>query len=120
MSISIPLIQLASKGKKIASQLTVSPDLPKTNYFQPQQSFRYQKPVSVEAFDIEERPDGTRKIYLPFSYVYHHFPSFSPPSHIPIELKFKGELLPRQKEIRDETFDILNRTLLSINIKTRN
>ena len=64
----------------------------------------------VEAFDtFSEGKYAT----IPFNYYYHHLENIEriPNDDFkPISLKFEGNLLPRQKEVKDECIEILNRT----------
>ncbi len=64
----------------------------------------------VEAFDtFSEGKYAT----IPFNYYYHHLENIEriPNEEFkPISLKFEGNLLPRQKEVKDECIEILNRT----------
>ncbi len=117
MSIAIPLADLsAEKAKMISKYLTVTsiekgggynknPNAP------PVRSF-VQKKV-VEAYCLS---DNHKIIYMPFSYVYYHFSSLfdksiiqSSSKNLDESIKFEGSLLERQKNIRDEAFEILNR-----------
>jgi len=66
----------------------------------------------VEAFDTFEK-DGKEIACIPFSYYFHNLESLT---QLPSEgeevttLGFKGSLLPRQVEVKDEIVEILNRT----------
>jgi len=68
----------------------------------------------VEAFDtfkLHEKDPAVAAI--PFNYYYHHLENIEkiPNNEFkPISLKFEGSLLPRQKEVKDECIEILNRT----------
>ncbi len=101
------------KAKLLAKHLSVSPEEPEMSYFQQQASGvqRYSKKVVVEAFDaVEEKEDV--KLYVPFAYAYHFLPdsTVSLPQQPKLNFSFEGSLLPRQKEIRDEVFETLNRS----------
>jgi superfamily II DNA or RNA helicase len=101
------------KAKLLAKHLSVSPEEPDISYFQAQASGiqRHSKKVVIEAFDaIEENKDV--RLYVPFSYAYHFLPesSISIPSQPKLHFSFEGTLLPRQKEIREEIFETLNRS----------
>lgn len=75
----------------------------------------------VEAFDSFRMDPGSIQLEgehkefaaIPFNYYYHHLENIE---RIPnadfksISLKFEGNLLPRQKEVKDECIEILNRT----------
>jgi superfamily II DNA or RNA helicase len=82
----------------------------------------FQKPISLFAFDVDDE-----YIYLPFSYVYHFYDKyFTFPKKYPkfssIQAKRKDDkedddgnkynisLIPRQKDILPEAYEILNRT----------
>lgn len=111
MSYKVQLKQIPLRqSQRFAKDLVVKPIEKKTNFFDSTPK-RFTKAIEVEAFDIIEQPDQNHTVYVPFSYGYHFLPSCSPVStHPKCVLTFQGELLDRQKEIRDETFDILNRT----------
>ena len=101
------------KAKLLAKHLSVSPEEPEMSYFQQQASSvqRYSKKVIVEAFDAVEEGEDV-KLYVPFSYAYHFLPesTVSLPPQPKFNFSFEGVLLPRQKEIRDEIFETLNRS----------
>ena len=111
MSCLIPLssLQKNKNVKKVGEDLVVKPisQTANTSRFGTIPSYmRAQKEVKVEAFEIF----GDR-VALPFSYTYHHLNElFIMPKKPEIKLKFKGDLLDRQREIRDQVFEILNRT----------
>jgi len=73
------------------------------------------------------------KVCIPFSYTYHHLQDFMNPkstcdmikfpndklSYVKRNYKFVGKLLPRQEDIKAETFEILNRTRsISLQLRT--
>ncbi len=75
----------------------------------------------VEAFDTFKLDPGSNKLdgeikdvaAIPFNYYYHHLEHIEriPNADFkPLSLKFEGNLLPRQKEVKDECIEILNRT----------
>lgn len=111
MSCLIPLsvLQKDKRAKKISEDLLVKPIEQnfKNNSFGSVPFYLKAKTnIKVEAFDIHKD-----KIAIPFSYTYQHLNNlFITPKKPEISLKFKGDLLDRQKDIRDETFEILNRT----------
>ena len=97
-AIPIPIRQ------RIASDLTVTST---------SSSKQLSSSLSVEVFYIQEQTNGDHLIYLPFSYSYHFLLSSVSPilyEYPKLEFKFNGKLLQRQIDIRDETFEILNRT----------
>ena len=110
MSVCYKLSHLQSNNKvqikKISKNLTVSPDSKEKsdNFFQNKGHF--QKHIQVEAFTFDDNDN----IYLPFSYSYHFLPKSTIVSHTKTSMTFSGKLLDRQKDIRDEAFEILNRT----------
>ena len=67
---------------------------------------------TVEAFDTFKYNDKD-VASIPFNYYYHHLENVE---NVPTEdfkevkLQFEGNLLPRQKEVKDEVVEILNRT----------
>jgi superfamily II DNA or RNA helicase len=66
----------------------------------------------VEAFD-QYNKDGIQYAVLPFSYYHQHLENNISQIETNCEqrnLIFKGDLLPRQKEVRDEIFEIINRS----------
>jgi superfamily II DNA or RNA helicase len=73
---------------------------------------KYQKNVKlVETFDTFKR-DGKTYATIPLNYYYHHLENI-PRLESECEdrdFKFVGELLPRQKDVRDEIVEIINRT----------
>ena len=92
---------------------------PFVNKFAKKKNYEYaKKDVLIELFDIIENINNLKSgpiIYLPFSYVFHHICSENqyPNDNIEykqIEYKFEGNLLDRQKDIEEQTFEILNRT----------
>jgi superfamily II DNA or RNA helicase len=77
----------------------------------------YAKRKEVETFELFDPTNGLDnskiKIAVPFSYYYHHLSNYIGNINLKqpfISSKFKGELLERQKLIRNEVFSILNRT----------
>jgi superfamily II DNA or RNA helicase len=59
--------------------------------------------------------NGEERVALPFSFCYHHLSNVSccktiEPEEKSSRLSFSGNLLQRQKDIREATFEILNRT----------
>ena len=80
---------------------------------------KFQRPVYqssnkvVECFDTFKM-NVNEVACIPFSYYYHHFSesieSIPSKSEECDQLIFKGELLKRQKEVRDEILEVLNRT----------
>jgi superfamily II DNA or RNA helicase len=137
MSIAIPLKELRLENeqfvKQIHQQLTVTSIEKGSNsdsnlkwqqgthtadrvrgQGQPKVVYKSKPKTQIEAYSLSE---NNQHIYMPFSYVYHHFPSWFQfnMSHIsqpclPSKIQFEGSLLDRQKEIRTSVFDILNRT----------
>ncbi len=107
MSVIIPLeiLKTNTQAKYIVKDLYVEQKTQQKGAFNITQSYR-QGQKSVECFDS----DGIFG-YIPFSYTFHHLNTFwTLPNCKDISLKFEGKLLDRQKEIREETFEILNRT----------
>ena len=75
----------------------------------------------VEAFDSFRMDPGSIQLdneikdvaTIPFNYYYHHLEHIEriPNADFkPLSLKFEGNLLPRQKEVKDECIETLNRT----------
>jgi superfamily II DNA or RNA helicase len=116
MSKLVLVKDIKSQGKtnKITRDCKVQ-EIQKFSAFSGASSF-YQKRKEIETFDLFD-PSGTNnsnniRVAVPFSYYYHHLKSvpsinFSQPN---CNLIFQGNLLPRQKYIRDDIFSILNRT----------
>jgi superfamily II DNA or RNA helicase len=96
------------KAKQISKYLTVTQPKEKHHGGGPISFYKQEK--SIEAYTMSE---DHKTIYLPFSYVYQHFPSlfmFNEDQPELSPLNFEGTLLDRQISIKKETFDILNRT----------
>jgi superfamily II DNA or RNA helicase len=75
------------------------------------------KQVVVECFDIFNLKQNNTSIEtgcIPFSYYYHHIEhkssSVSIFNHKKLDIEFQGNLLERQKNIREEALEILNRS----------
>lgn len=79
------------------------------------------KKIVVECFDTfkikkdsESTKTPTEVACIPYSYYYHNMehsvPSVALSSHDTAVMDFQGELLERQKEVRKQTLEILNRT----------
>jgi superfamily II DNA or RNA helicase len=107
MSVIVPISSLTPTIlKKLDKDLHVKPIV------QPLKSPIKTSSKLVEAFDtfkLEEKDVAA----IPFNYYYHHLENIEriPNSEFkPISLKFEGNLLPRQKEVKDECVEILNRT----------
>ncbi len=106
MSIAIPLSKIPPKVIiKIDKDLLVSPinkneNKPIKNLIKP-----------VKACDTMVK-DEERYAIIPFSYYYQHLENYPRLESNCEERKFNfvGNLLPRQKEVRDEILDIINRT----------
>ena len=68
----------------------------------------------VEAFDSFKLDNEIKDVAtIPFNYYYHHLEHIEriPNADFkPLSLKFEGNLLPRQKEVKDECIETLNRT----------
>ena len=77
------------------------------------QQFQSQSQKIIHAFDGYKVGNKTY-ICLPFSFYYHHlaekFPREALPNHPQKRMRFQGDLLPRQQEIREEALEILSRT----------
>ena len=132
MSVILPLSSLSpSIIKRLNIDLIVKP----TSNDQEQSSSKVKttmyrgmniapKRVVIECFDSFTLRDQTSTTnnsktssqdvaIIPFSYYYQHLDSISPIqlySHPKIEMEFEGQLLPRQKDVRTETLETLNRT----------
>ena len=77
------------------------------------QSNIQQKKVVIECFDNFTMKSGDNVACIPLSYYYQHLETtvLSVPSvYNKIKYTFSGELLQRQKDVREETLEILNRT----------
>ena len=122
MSVCIPLSSLNnSLIKKLNSDLIVKPisSSPITSKFNPKAS-SYSKGTSaaVECFDTCKVSIGNKLeecAIIPYSYYYHNL-SFIQPFNLKkdintsISANFEGDLLKRQKDVREETFEVINRT----------
>jgi superfamily II DNA or RNA helicase len=115
MSIIIPISYFKNEHiKKLNNDLHIKPiQKPSNNRFN--QNFS-QSVKPIEAFDTFKL-NNVDVACLPFSYFYHHFehlPDFKNNrisfSQDKTNLEFNGNLLQRQKSVRDEIFEILNRT----------
>jgi superfamily II DNA or RNA helicase len=107
MSVIVPISSLTPAIlKKLDKDLHVKPII------QPLKSPVKISSKLVEAFDtfkLEEKDVAA----IPFNYYYHHLENIEriPNEEFkPVSLKFEGNLLPRQKEVKDECVEILNRT----------
>ena len=100
MSIAIPQTKLQAydKASVIASDCTI-----KGSILNPKMSAS--APV-LEAFDFDDK-----HVFLPFAYVHQHHPTLFVTKKTPnVDFKFTGSLLDRQKQIRDQAFELLNTT----------
>lgn len=92
----------------IEKELTIKPLKKEKSPFVKKKTFDFQNNSQpVEAFDVDV---NNALVYLPFSYCYHNLKIASNDDIQKADFSFEGSLLPRQKEIRDEVFEILNRT----------
>jgi superfamily II DNA or RNA helicase len=72
--------------------------------------------AGIEAFDIIDTLDKDKYVCLPLSYYNYYLwdipvtTTYKSENRSSSSLKFSGSLLDRQKDIRDDTFDILNRS----------
>jgi superfamily II DNA or RNA helicase len=115
MSVIIPLSSLSAPLlKKLHTDLIVKPlsanSNPKTQMYNGMNIAP--KRILIECFD-SFKFNNQDVACVPFSYYYQnlqHIPSIPLHSHPKIELEFEGDLLPRQKDVRTETLEILNRT----------
>jgi superfamily II DNA or RNA helicase len=105
MSVAIDITNLTpTLLRKLDKDLHVKPIIKEVD--------KYQKNVKlVETFDTFKK-DGKTYAALPFNYYYQHLESIPRIDSECEERKFNfvGNLLPRQKEVRDEILDIINRT----------
>lgn len=104
-------VKKTNSAQKITTECTVKENV-KFSLHSP--SF-YQKRKEVECFDLFQptTTDNQIQIAVPFSYYYHHLSPEIESLSIPqpkIEFPFDGNLLERQKLIRNDIFSILNRT----------
>jgi superfamily II RNA helicase len=107
MSVIVPISNLTPAIiKKLDKDLHVKPIV------QPLKSPVKLSSKLVEAFDTFKL--GEKDVAsIPFNYYYHHLENIEriPNADFkPLSLKFEGNLLPRQKEVKDECIEILNRT----------
>ncbi len=111
MSVKIPISSFNNATiKKLNKDLHVKPIVKDTSFFGGNNS--YQPSLkTVEAFDTFSE-NSINYACVPLSYFYHHLSSlnFVQPSPSSIDINFNGNLLTRQKEVRDEILEILNRT----------
>ena len=72
----------------------------------------YTKKKEVETLDIFEVEKDKILVAIPFSYYYHNLTSITTIDfdYSKIEMRFVGELLERQKILKEDVFEILNRT----------
>ena len=102
-------------GEKLHQHLTVvsTPPPKKFNFWNQDQPQMFYQEKKVECFTFFDA-GTTRYVCLPFSYYYHYLtttlPRLPKPQHSVNELKFVGNLLPRQQAIKDESLEILQRT----------
>ena len=113
MSVIVPVSQFKPTHIKLINiDLHVKPIEPKSNnpkFFN--NSFQKKSNI-VEAFDTFEN-DKKDYACIPFSYYYHHLSELQniPSKGLELSsLQFKGELLSRQIQVKDEIVEILNRT----------
>lgn len=119
MSVVVPISSLTPAIlKKLDKDLHVKPIVQQLSG-----SFQ-SKGKLVEAFDSFKMDPGSIQTdpiqyedkdvaAIPFNYYYHHLEDIEriPNADFkPLSLKFEGNLLPRQKEVKDECIEILNRT----------
>jgi superfamily II DNA or RNA helicase len=101
----------AAQKNHIERELTIKPLKKQLNPFAKKKSYEFtQNNTCVETFDIDISDKNSPMVYLPFSYSYHNLKITENPNIMKADFTFEGSLLPRQKEIRDEVFEILNRT----------
>lgn len=111
MSVLVPLKSLTSSLiKQLNTDLIVRPTSndAKTNKI----THITPKKISIECFDIFKHNDQDAAC-IPFSYYFQqlsHIQSIRLQEHSKNSISFKGELLQRQKDVRAETLEILNRT----------
>jgi superfamily II DNA or RNA helicase len=106
-------LKKAHRANKLIQDCTVK----ETVKFGFQMTNIYAKRKEVETFDVYNPINGGDSsktlVAVPFSYYYHHLSKrvnaiqFEQPI---VNMKFNGDLLERQKLIRDDVFSILNRT----------
>ena len=109
MSVIVPISNLTPAIiKKLDKDLHVKPIV------QPLKSPVKLSSKLVEAFDTFKFEGEHKEVAaIPFNYYYHHLENIEriPNAEFkPLSLKFEGNLLPRQKEVKDECIEILNRT----------
>ena len=100
MSIPVPLsiLQTYPQAKSISAECTIT-----STVMNPKGQ---STPTTLEAFDFDDS-----HAFLPFAYVHNNHPSLFLPKKSPnIPFKFTGSLLQRQKDIRDDAFQLLNFT----------
>ena len=109
MSIAIPVAELKAQARtpQMMNDLFVTPKVETgSNPFAAKPKWAFAKVDGVEAIELH---DG--KAHLPMSYTHHFMPAcFKTPDRKKIAMNFSGELLQRQKDIVDETMDIISRT----------
>ncbi len=105
--ISIQDLKPHPRSSQLMTDLLVTPKVETGgNPFAAKPKWAFAKNDGVEAIELHNG-----KAHLPMSYTHHFFPTlFKLPQREKKLMPFCGELLPRQKEIVDETLDILHRT----------
>jgi len=96
-----------SQKEHIEKELTIKPIKKQTNPFIKKKFDFSNNNLAVEAFGLDI---SAGKVFLPFSYSYHHLSINNNQDILDTNFSFQGTLLDRQKEIRNEVFEILNRT----------
>ena len=119
MSVIVKLQDIpATVANKFDRWLTVVSKDPKANnnFGNGAKNFSYHNQVRVQAFEsFESGSPPVKYICLPFSFYYHHCSSIPKQTLFAnhtyqTSMKFKGDLLPRQQQIKDEAVEILGRT----------
>jgi len=94
-------------------QLTVQSIIPQKFNMSSQQRMQMQNSQKVlRAYDVLHE-NGKQFVSIPFSFYYHHCSNIKRVPLIAFEqkkMKFEGQLLPRQIDIKEETLEILSRT----------
>ena len=111
MSVKISISSFNNNSiKKLNKDLHIKPIVKDTSFFGNNNSYTPSL-KTVEAFDTFKE-NNINYACIPLSYYYHHLSDLNSiqQSYSSIDISFNGSLLPRQKEVRDEILEILNRT----------
>ena len=115
MSVIVSLDNIPSKfAERLQHHLIVrSTPPPKFNQSLAQRiAAQYRNQTQVQCFDTFVE-GGKTMVCLPFSFYYHHCSQLKKQplhKHVQTKVKFQGNLLQRQIEIKDEAIEILSRT----------